>query len=1234
MASNPPGVFYHTTLKEAISVGGYVPLFPILEFEGDVHCFLTFDEKKDKAAGADTDRLQSLFVMLSKRVETFNKFLKKLRSKNSPAWKAQMKEDMEKKASEISRANSKLDMANLTVLSFADFVHDLMIETVDLGEKLKMFESRLKLAFDPDGESRIRSLKRAFELVEGQVKGIWWENLDSSTPFFPKDDVMGIKTFLRLTVLGQSLGLEAELLTSSEGVMKCSDLYEYYDHVEGTGVIRGKGIITVRKSGLITTSNGVLNDFWLLFPPAVGGGVELAFSREKPVFTIRLSVIWMWFGLKLSGNLFITNNEVAAMTEATLMQMFRVRLTLRFAVPRQFTDLSLSIRGEFLPGDENSFDSSLWDAVKRVLKAKHREAEKRLTQANENINRFQTDLTSAQKNIKSASEELDQKNLLFDNAVKRLEAAKKSLEKAKEPFLEAKQQLSTAMEKVDRLCKLDDCSRHCSETIDASACKMDKKLKTTCVKLKQCSTWLSKTGCIAKNAGCKVLRGLAYGALAIAKAFVHAPMLALDAAKGAVSLAQILVDKSRFVLDVAKAFYTGVSLGIDLLKASLQLTYNLIETIKVSVKYVYKMFDAFISNVLQRFIDFKRCGFEVELSVKNWFVVRGFCEINFLSKGWAKHSFTINFKDIFTSTFGIAKSMIQGVEEEGGKHREKRETEGTKESRKSSLNKSDTVRTVSFEYQSWPLRCGRYRSIITFLNHSVEILKNISKEILKEAEAADNNINDLESDEKFSEILSLEDLPVDFEVALNEFNLSKDELENALRNAHIENDEVLLATLELKESVRKHNQLTIQSLRDTPVRDSWLAQMNTVSYFGDCKNFQDCVAWSFGELVLLLESLDPRLVGTFRESLVRLQEVFEDVMHNESKTLNETIDPEINVNILHDMLSVYCGTLPVILEHPTNASLLSGDVAMLSCKAKSYPSPTYYWFHGDDLVAPGNSLMTLLLNNISDAHEGFYSCVAGNHIGNVSSEEAFLLVVSPPRILSSLPQRYTLYPGYTKNLKPVVTGTPSADLTWIICSSFRCFSWQSMEFPNISTHFRGEELICKYIAHNAYGSIGSREMFVALHHEELAVPSKHVTFGFTVVIGESDEFETSEQYNDVMLRNLFEETLTDKYVGLDGSLRIDVLKVDPVDHVVFFALSPEFGVLGRAELTKSSLEAMLTDMNLTVEKMRHDARQGVILYNSSEIIYSFSQADEVEDEPTRFFCNGSRIFHRPYYCCK
>jgi hypothetical protein len=150
---------------------------------------------------------------------------------------------------------------------------------------------------------------------------------------------------------------------------------------------------------------------------------------------------------------------------------------------------------------------------------------------------------------------------------------------------------------------------------------------------------------------------LAYVALEAAKIFVRAPMLIFDLAKVALSVAQVVVDKSRVVLRVAEGLLEVAKFGLGVVKGGLEIAKGVIEAVKFTVRAALYVFN-FLASGLQKLIDVRNCGFEMEMSTtdRDFFDVS--CDVQAFGLGWTTFHFGFDFRHPTTSILRIAKATM------------------------------------------------------------------------------------------------------------------------------------------------------------------------------------------------------------------------------------------------------------------------------------------------------------------------------------------------------------------------------------------------------------------------------------------------------------------------------------------------------------------------------------------------------------------------------------------------
>lgn len=90
----------------------------------------------------------------------------------------------------------------------------------------------------------------------------------------------------------------------------------------------------------------------------------------------------------------------------------------------------------------------------------------------------------------------------------------------------------------------------------------------------------------------------------------------------------------------------------------------------------------------------------------------------------------------------------------------------------------------------------------------------------------------------------------------------------------------------------------------------------------------------------------------------------------------------------------------VIRSQPVDTSEFIGGITALNVQVDAFPEPSYQWYFNGDLIEGANKAELLFLELLR-SHEGRYSVVVENALGNVSSEEVQLTVDSLIQVIRS-----------------------------------------------------------------------------------------------------------------------------------------------------------------------------------------------------------------------------------------
>ncbi|KAF5909495.1 netrin receptor DCC-like, partial [Clarias magur] len=125
----------------------------------------------------------------------------------------------------------------------------------------------------------------------------------------------------------------------------------------------------------------------------------------------------------------------------------------------------------------------------------------------------------------------------------------------------------------------------------------------------------------------------------------------------------------------------------------------------------------------------------------------------------------------------------------------------------------------------------------------------------------------------------------------------------------------------------------------------------------------------------------------------------------------------------------------VFLQRPMKVTALQGRDAVLECSASGYPTPSFYWMRGSEMIQIRSRKYTLLggsnllISSVTDDDSGTYSCVALNKNENITSS-CELSVLVPPQFLS-YPSNTYAYESTDIEMECAVTGNPQPTVRWM-----------------------------------------------------------------------------------------------------------------------------------------------------------------------------------------------------------
>lgn len=478
-----------------------------------------------------------------------------------------------------------------------------------------------------------------------------------------------------------------EYVESDDSLGQCSRFYKAYEILEGeeswrfsVHVFVPVGIpippfIEIVPVGFGFAQSRESSKFVVQMTAEIKPFLETGILKIGKVFDNGYKATAQWTVKKGAGitvDLFITNKAIFAYTEATFFGLFYVQLD--FGVifgDRESQFVKLYMDGRFIlrgnkdvrdvtnqnqdidaVTEKDSFSASLFDFILRLIEDFANAAFKRLEDAKRLVSEAQTKLSKALEWLEEKKEVVRAIQRKLDNAVDYLEEKKTDLEKAKSVFNSASSYLKEQKERVERLCTIKRCNRICIPGV---------KCGWFYCKLTRCMISIDDPLCVVKNIACSLVRAAVLAVYDLAILALNVPLLALDAAKGALWLAQVAVDRfsaslelANVAIDIAKIGVKAASVGLDVVNVAL-------DAVEVVVKIGMEVFSFIIEYGLSKVIDVRNCGFGLEMEKPIQPVFEVYCEIKPFNTKWIPISLHVNFLNPMLTLWYAAKDLVNNM---------------------------------------------------------------------------------------------------------------------------------------------------------------------------------------------------------------------------------------------------------------------------------------------------------------------------------------------------------------------------------------------------------------------------------------------------------------------------------------------------------------------------------------------------------------------------------------------
>jgi hypothetical protein len=294
--------------------------------------------------------------------------------------------------------------------------------------------------------------------------------------------------------------------------------------------------------------------------------------------------------------------------------------------------------------------------------------------------------------------------------------------------------------------------------------------------------------------------------------------------------------------------------------------------------------------------------------------------------------------------------------------------------------------------------CGAFQNIYLLLSESIDTLLSITNEsvsTLNDVISIKGMLVEIESN-MTTDNMTAENLGISPEYALQDYNITADELQSVIKNINISADPFLAEIVATTTFAGNLIDEQMAIVDDVSIIESWLLSMENITgnYFNesDCIGFEDCVSYAFNVLDDLFHDDTMQNSQINRNLIQHIKSNFQTLVQNISLSIldsyNITTEIQMYLHRLNNS-NVFCSDPPAIITDLNNQTVQLGSDIRFICNASGNPTPTIRWYHNDTLII-GQDGTELVLVNATQINEGRYQCVAENIVTNTTSNEAFV----------------------------------------------------------------------------------------------------------------------------------------------------------------------------------------------------------------------------------------------------
>ena len=624
-----------------------------------------------------------------------------------------------------------------------------------------------------------------------------------------------------------------------------------------------------------------------------------------------------------------------------------------------------------------------------------------------------------------------------------------------------------------------------------------------CNDIVDCASFVPNISCIAENTVCMKARKKALEKISKVKANAASIVRSLDNAEQNVALWKM--KKERVSIKV-RAASTSLTMYQDAVQ-SLEKAYNVtVENHKRKLKILAKplMLGNLLDELGESFIMVQNTTFTANVSA-DYDTKLLPINVNVVLNGTQlEEVYTVlDFRNLNRSLRIIAKEILGVFIGDVSLVRKKRSVESTK-----FLNDHlpfytlQTYHRLCSEFSNY--KQTLYDAAISFYNLASE-----TQQLLKEEAKRENSFVNLSTVLENANINSTK--AMELGVGINESYANE-----------LENDPVLQEANSLQNEVLKDDKMKLSSRL---LHKNWLATMESIfeKMSDKCSGFDDCLKYTINRLSEMIDSSSSR-TKKLRTQIEDVERKFFNLTRKSDMSINDIVHISKNIlQILENMTGAedVCAHAPNITEHPASFTELAvNENLVLRCKATG-DFLVYQWrFNGERLK---NQTSTILrINKVSKLNSGNYSCDVSNHVAEVTSSLALVVVGSSPSIVSHPPsRRNVILSEYDSIHCQVKKDAYEVTYQWWF-KSYKSSSYimllnerfSYLNFAPVKTDHQGW-YYCK--VSNKFGQTISKKSFVEVLKYSLPVPAAKVSL---TVMSRSSDSNTSTLYREALVKVL------------------------------------------------------------------------------------------------------------------